>query len=155
VTGTTYEAYIESHVFRPAGMTGAGFFQADRFPSQVAVGYTTEGAASPGARRSSEAFHGMAGSAAGGAYATAADLLAFDNALRERRLLDAKMTAWILGGDAAATGRAPGDIGIAGGAPGCNAALESNGEWTVAVVGNLDPPNATRVAAAIRQALMR
>ena len=36
-------------------------------------------------------------------------------------------------------------IGIAGGAPGCNAIMESDGRWTVVVVGNLDPPNAIRV----------
>jgi CubicO group peptidase (beta-lactamase class C family) len=155
ISGVRYEDYIEAHVFRPAGMNGAAFLQADRFPADVAIGYTTEGAGAAGARRSNEAFHGMSGSAAGGAYATAADLLAFDNALRERRLLDAKMTAWVLGGEEATTGRARGGIGVAGGAPGCNAALDSDGEWTVAVVGNLDPPNAERVAAALRQALMR
>ncbi len=155
VSGIRYEDYIETHVFRPAGMKGAAFLQADAFPADVAIGYTTERSGAAGARRSNEAFHGMSGSAAGGAYATAADLLAFDNALRERKLLDAKMTAWVLGADATAAGRARGGIGIAGGAPGCNAALDSDGEWTVAVVGNLDPPNAERVAAAIRQALMR
>jgi CubicO group peptidase (beta-lactamase class C family) len=155
VSGIRYEDYIETHVFRPAGMTGAGFFQADRFPPDVAIGYTTEGAGAAGARHSNEAFHGMSGSAAGGAYATAADLLAFDNALRDGRLLDAKMTAWMLGGAAGGGARARGGIGVAGGAPGCNAALESDGEWTVAVVGNLDPPNAERVVGAIRRPLMR
>lgn len=155
VSGMRYEDYIETHVFRPAAMKSAAFLQADRFPPGVAVGYTTQAAGAAGARRSNEAFHGMSGSAAGGAYATAADLLAFDNALRDRRLLDAKMTAWILGGEATAAGRAAGDIGIAGGAPGCNATLDSDGKWTVVVVGNLDPPNAARVAAAIREGLMR
>ena len=136
-------------------MKSAAFLQADRFPPGVAVGYTTQAAGAAGARRSNEAFHGMSGSAAGGAYATAADLLAFDNALRDRRLLDAKMTAWILGGEATAAGRAAGDIGIAGGAPGSrNATLDSDGKWTVVVVGNLNPPNAARVAAAIREGLI-
>jgi len=155
ISGTRYEDYIATHVFRPAGMTGAGFFQADHFPPDVAIGYTTDGAGAAGGRHSNEAFHGMSGSAAGGAYATAADLLAFDNALREGRLLDAKMTEWMLGSAPAAGSRARGGIGVAGGAPGCNAALESDGEWTVAVVGNLDPPNAERVSAAIRRPLTR
>jgi CubicO group peptidase (beta-lactamase class C family) len=154
VSGQRYEDYVTEHVFKPAGMNGAGFFQSDRFPSDVAIGYTRESPQGPGPLHSNEQMHGASGSAAGGAYATAADLLAFDNGLRERRLVDAKMTAWILGGAEAAAGpRAMGDIGIAGGAPGCNANMESNGAWTIVVVGNLDPPNAVRVGTAIRRAL--
>jgi D-alanyl-D-alanine carboxypeptidase len=156
VSGVRYEDYIAEHVFRPAGMKGAGFFQADRFPPDVAVGYTRQGPGTPGTLHTNETMHGASGSAAGGAYATAADLLAFDNALREGRLIDAKMTAWVLGGGSAAAGRrAGGSLGIAGGAPGCNADMESDGAWTVVVVGNLDPPNAVRVGKAIRQPLGR
>ena len=44
-------------------------------------------------------------------------------------------------------------IGIAGGAAGANAILEAGPKWTVIVVGNLDPPNAGRIATAIRRAL--
>ena len=156
VTGVRYEDYIAERVFKTAGMAGAGFFQSDRFPPNVAIGYTRESPKGAGALVSNEEMHGVAGSGAGGAYATAADLLAFDSALRGRRLADAKMTAWILGGDTAPSGpRAMGGIGIAGGAPGCNANMESDGRWTVVVVGNLDPPNATRVGAAISRALTR
>jgi hypothetical protein len=43
--------------------------------------------------------------------------------------------------------------GIAGGARGANASLESNGAWTVVTLGNLDPPNAVRVGTAIAGAL--
>jgi D-alanyl-D-alanine carboxypeptidase len=154
VTGVRYEDYIAERVFKAAGMAGAGFLQTDRFPPNVAIGYTRQSPQGAGALVSNEEMHGVAGSGAGGAYATAADLLAFDNALRERRLADAKMTAWILGGDTASSGpRATGGIGIAGGAPGCNANMESDGRWTVVVVGNLDPPNAIRVGAAISRAL--
>jgi hypothetical protein len=96
---------------------------------------------------------GRHGSAAGGAFARASDLVAFDNALRGRRLLDAKTTAWYLGAEVVTTGRAPGGYAIAGGTRGANAGLEANGTWTVAVTGNLDPPNATRVASAIMNAL--
>jgi D-alanyl-D-alanine carboxypeptidase len=156
VTGVRYEDYIAERVFKAAGMAGAGFLQWDRFPPNVAIGYTRESSKGAGALVSNEEMHGVAGSGAGGAYATAADLLAFDNALRERRLVDAKMTAWVLGGDTAPSGpRAMGGIGIAGGAPGCNANMESDGRWTVIVVGNLDPPNATRVGVAINRALTR
>jgi len=98
--------------------------------------------------------HGAAGSAAGGAYASASDLLAFDNALRERRLLDAKMTSWVLESDDKSP-RAQGGLGIAGGAPGVNALLEANGTWTVVVLANLDPPAAEQLGTAIRKALVR
>jgi hypothetical protein len=43
--------------------------------------------------------------------------------------------------------------GIAGGAPGANSSLESNGVWTVITLGNLDPPNAVRVGTALAEAL--
>jgi D-alanyl-D-alanine carboxypeptidase len=156
LSGMRYEDYMAARVFTPAGMKGAGFFQADRFPANVATGYTLQSPDGGEKLRSNAQMHGVAGSGAGGAYATAADLVAFDNALRERRLVDKKMTAWILDVDDALAGpRAAGTIGVAGGAPGCNAILESNGVWTVAVVGNLDPPNAARVGRAIAVALMR
>jgi len=45
------------------------------------------------------------------------------------------------------------EYGIAGGAPGANASLESNGVWTIVTLGNLDPPNAVRVGEALASAL--
>ena len=41
-------------------------------------------------------------------------------------------------------------LGVAGGGPGVNAALEIDGEWTIVVLANLDPPSATEVAARLR-----
>jgi hypothetical protein len=99
-------------------------------------------------------MHGHHGSAAGGPYATVRDLLAFDTAIRTHVLLDAKMTAWFFGNAAdAANAKAMDGYGIAGGAPGANASLESDGTWTIVTLGNLDPPNATRVGTAIAGAL--
>jgi hypothetical protein len=48
-----------------------------------------------------------------------------------------------------------GGIGIAGGAPGVNAVLDSSLTWTVVVVGNLDPPVAERLGVAIHRQLTR
>jgi CubicO group peptidase (beta-lactamase class C family) len=155
VSGMPYEDYVAMHVFGPAGMKGAGFFQADRLPADVAIGYTRRSPRSPGTLIANLDTHGMAGSGAGGVYASAADLLAFDSALREGRLLDRASTAWVLGSDVPPQGRARGDLGIAGGAPGINAALESDGTWTVAVLANLDPPSAETLARGIRQGLER
>ncbi len=150
VSGVPYEQYVAEHIFKPAGMTGAAF--AAYGDPQVAPGYTRQGSAN-GTLASNVPMHGHHGSAAGGAYARAADLLAFDNALREGRLLDAKMTGWYFEAPPLTAGRAAGAVGIAGGAPGANAVLESDGTWTIIVVGNLDPPNAMRVGAAIRRQL--
>jgi CubicO group peptidase (beta-lactamase class C family) len=148
VSGIPYEQYIADHVFAPAGMKGAGF--ASYGDPGVAIGYTGRGG---GPLRPTTGMHGRRGSAAGGAFARAADLLAFDNALRERRLLDAKMTAWFLEDAPVEAGRSRGAYGIAGGAPGTNCSVEADGTWTVIVMGNLDPPNAGRVARAIYQAV--
>ena len=118
----------------------------------VATGYTRP---SPGAPWTSAlGLHGRHGSAAGGVFATAADLLAFDHALRTHLLLDARMTAWFLGNPAdEERARAVAAYGIAGGAQGANASLESNGTWTIVTLGNLDPPNAVRVGEALAGAL--
>jgi D-alanyl-D-alanine carboxypeptidase len=150
VSGEPYERYIQEHVFAPAGMKTAGFLAFG--DPQVALGYTRR---SPGQPWSSALeMHGRHGSAAGGAYATVRDLLAFDNAIRTRVLFDAKTTAWFFDNPAdASRARAMDDYGIAGGAPGANASLESNGAWTIVTLGNLDPPNAVRVGEALSSAL--
>jgi D-alanyl-D-alanine carboxypeptidase len=156
VTGMPYEKYIADHVFKPAGMTGAGFPLAD--PRGSARGYTRRGSGGPGGPgaplRDNAEMHGVAGSAAGGSYGQASDLLAFDNALREQRLLDAKMTGWYFRIPPPPPGRVTGlDGGIGGGAPGINTLLETAGPWTIIVVGNLDPPAAMRLGSAIAKAL--
>jgi D-alanyl-D-alanine carboxypeptidase len=154
-SGQSYEEYIGEHVFRPAGMVGAGFFRSDRLPPAVALGYSRQMPGSKGALQDAKDAHGVTGSAAGGCYAAAADLLAFDEAMRTGKLLDPKLTAWFLETDApAAPGtRARGGMGFAGGAPGTNALLETDERWAVAVVGNLDPPASVGVGQAIKKAL--
>lgn len=152
VSGTPYERYVEEHVFAPAGMKTAGFLAYG--DPDVAEGYTRE---SPDATwQSAVNRHGHHGSAAGGSYGAVRDLLAFDNAIRTHVLLDAKSTAWFFENPSdAGKPRAMDEYGIAGGAPGANASLESNGAWTVVTLGNLDPPNAVRVGTAIAGALYR
>jgi CubicO group peptidase (beta-lactamase class C family) len=150
VTGVPYERYIQDHVFAPAGMRTAGFLAFG--DPNVAVGYTRPSPDQPWT--SAINLHGRHGSAAGGAYATVRDLLAFDTAIRTRALLDAKRTAWFFENAAdESRARAIDPYGIAGGAPGANASLESNGVWTIVTLGNLDPPNAVRVGEALAQAL--
>jgi CubicO group peptidase (beta-lactamase class C family) len=150
VSGVPYERYIQEHVFAPAGMTAAGFLAFG--DPRVAPAYTRKSPDLPWT--SAVDLHGRHGSAAGGAYATVRDLLAFDTAIRTRVLLDGAMTAWFFENPADADRpRAMDPYGIAGGANGANASLESNGVWTIVTLGNLDPPNAVRVGEALAHAL--
>lgn len=150
VSGVSYERYIQEHVFGPSGMKSTGFLAFG--DPQVALGYTRASADQPWT--SALDMHGHHGSAAGGAYASARDLLAFDNAIRTHVLLDAKTTGWFFDNPAdQSRSRAMDEYGIAGGAPGANASLESNGVWTIVTLGNLDPPNAVRVGEALASAL--
>jgi hypothetical protein len=79
------------------------------------------------------------GSSAGGGYSTAHDLLRLINALRENKI----------------PAGPPSGVGLAGGAPGLNAAVEGDlpGGYDVIVLANLDPPAAERVSRFIRTAL--
>ena len=132
-SGMPYEKYVAEHIFDRAEMTSTGYPRSDRQEPDVALGYTRQGG---GPWRSNLAMHGVTGSAAGGGYSTALDLLTYVKALR--------------------AGKFPGanaNPAIAGGAPGINALLETRGEWTVIVLANLDPPAATQPGIAIADAL--
>ena len=154
ISGMRFEDYMIRHVFQPAGMSRAGFLSAN--DAEVAVGYTRRGSRPGGGVGHNRELHGERGSAAGGAYATAADLLAFDNGLREGRLLDRRMSAWFFDADSLpAEGRIGASFGTAGGAPGTNALLETDGPWTVVVLTNLDPPSAERLGIGLMQKLRK
>lgn len=138
VSGLSYEDYITQRIFAPAGMARSGFFRHDQLPSDVARFYGSP--QGPGGEIVDvSAFHGVAGNGAGGAYSTARDLLAFDNAVREHRLLNAEGVAHFLRGTPE-TGRATARIGRAGGGPGVNGMLMGDGAWTVILLTNRDPP---------------
>lgn len=136
VSGMPYEKYVADHIFTWAEMTGTGYPRSDRPADDIALGYTRRGG--DGALRSNVALHGVTGSAAGGGYSTALDLLTYAKAVQAGRV----------------PGAEPG-LGIAGGAPGTNAVLEARGEWVVIVLSNFDPPTAERIGIAIANALAR
>lgn len=136
VSGIPYEQYVQENIFKPAGMTATGPLQSDGINPDVAIGYTQK--AGDGRLRSNVLMHGASGCAAGGGYATAADLLSYAEALRHGRIPDVASAE---------------DLGIAGGAPGINSILEQNGPWTVIVLSNLDPPAAEDVGRSLARAL--
>lgn len=139
VSGQRYEDYVAANVFAPAGMTGCAFLRHDQLPPDAArfIG-RPRGPGTP--FEDVSRFHGVAGSGAGNSYCSVRDLLAFDNALREQRLLDAEFTAQVLRGEPQA-GRHTRRIGFAGGGPGVNGILFGNGAWTVVVLTNRPEPN--------------
>jgi hypothetical protein len=65
-------------------------------------------------------------------------------ALQANKLTSQKWTNWIFGNTFESRG--PLALGIGGGAPGLNAALEMDNGWTVIAMSNFDPPSAMALA---------
>jgi CubicO group peptidase (beta-lactamase class C family) len=135
-----FYTYIQRHIFTPAGMTHSGYFAQDSLPAYAAIGYTS-GGPNPGANaggplRPNTDVQPMRGSAAGGAYATASDLLRFVIARRNGSLN---------------IGGTPPSLTIAGGSPGSNGfvAMTLPGGYDVIVLANLDPPAAEPLTTSI------
>ena len=140
-SGLSYFDYVETHVFQPAGMTHAGFDEAD-FPSpRVATGYFPS-KARPGRWQSNLFQHVVKGVPAGGAWATAEDLLRFVRALTGGRLLDPEHTRLALTPAKDLRGAAYGVVrvkdrtiyGHAGGFPGIGASLNHGLETGLTVI---------------------
>lgn len=150
VSGEDYYRYIERSVFRPAGMTDTG-----SLPEEVRVPHRSRGYMLREGRLTDNAGTlPYRGTAAGGGYTTAADLVRFGNALRTGRLLSRSMLdqatspqrpdGWYGFGFFIA-GQGPTlNWGHGGGAPGMNAAFRVYPELDAVVVSlaNLDPPAA-------------
>ena len=125
----SYYDYVRTNILTPAGMANTDSYARDSLPPNTALGYTRGGPGSEGVgplQRNTELLPGR-GSSAGGGYSTADDLLKFARALREGRL------------------------GVAGGAPGINAVLETGmAGYDLVVLANLDPPAAEDIVRQIR-----
>lgn len=154
VSGQDYYDYVREHIFKPAGMQNADWYESDKPTMNMASGYTREGAAA-GSRLNNIYTRPARGTSAGGGYATAEDLLKYSIALQtgKLRILNFREPAGAAkqpspGGK----GTSFGGLGIAGGAPGINAVLEvkSAGGYTLVVMSNYDPPSAEQVAKQIR-----
>lgn len=141
VTGKSYCDYVRENVFIPAGMTNTDSYESDKMPVNTASGYT---ARAGGNSRVNNLFTRPArGSAAGGGYSTAEDLLKFSIALKTGKLTIP---------DDNGQPRKDGGLGIAGGSDGINALLLINAQtgYTVIVLSNYDPPAAEKAGAQIR-----
>lgn len=88
VSGIDYYEYVRRSIFAPAGMTATDWYPKDSLPANTAVGYTRGG---PGSMADGPLFANTAtlpgrGSAAGGGYSTAGDLLRLAQAMKEGRI---------------------------------------------------------------------
>ncbi len=137
VSGQDYYEYVEEHIYRPAGMTETKHIFRDQLDGNVAIGYyRPEDALEGSPLECNTLLLPGRGSAAGGGYSTAHDLLRFVQALRERKIPE---------------GPPPG-IGVAGGAPGINTVVDGDlpGGYDVVVLSNFSPPTAERIAEKLR-----
>jgi len=149
ISGEKYRDYLAHHIFAPAGMKGSGLFARDEKVANRASGYTKRGPEGPlPERRVNDATLPGRGSSAGGGYSTVSDMDRFFTALVSAKLLPQKWTNWMLSGSF--NDGAPLGLGIAGGAPGLNAAAEVMNGWRIFVLSNYDPPSAEAVARAAR-----
>ncbi len=163
VSGRDYHDYVRENVYARAGMTDTDSFEADVPVPNLAEGYTRIrgfGERTDGPRRRNVYTRPARGSAAGGGYATAPDLLRFATALLGDKLLSPPFTEWIVARTEPAAGKPVGDrrrggLGVAGGAPGINAALEVDRETglVLVVLANDDPPAAEALAKKARRLL--
>ncbi len=148
-SGQSYWDYVRDHIYIPAGMSDTEHPDADVPTTGVASGYTRnwdEAGHEKESRRNNIYTRPARGSSAGGGYSTAMDLFKFARALRTGKLLGSLEKEWFTGPQA-----------YAGGAPGINAELDIDPipGWTVAVMGNYDPPAANVLAQKIAILLRR
>ena len=111
LSGQSFAAYVQDHVFQPAGMQSSGGYDKAEHPAARAVGYTTRRGFGPPTIGESPHSNAMVlpdcGIPAGGGYSTVGDLLRFDQAIRKHVLLNAEYTRLLLTGAVAEDARAP------------------------------------------------
>ncbi len=156
VSGQSYYDYVQRNVFERSGMKDSAFdLRSGRSPKQ-AIGYTTTseaGGEAAVALHSNLALLPARGSSAGSAQSAAADLLRFAEALGAGKLISAATIEKL--------DLHPDGMGIAGGAPGLNAALDTGvrgtgpTSYSIVVLSNLDPPSAEGLSEEIRDTMQR
>lgn len=156
VSGQSYYDYVRNHIFKPAGMTATASEPEEQTVTDRSVGYMRDG----GNWQPNTDTLPYRGTSAGGGYSTVEDLLRFATALQTHKLLNATYTEELTTGkvDAGRGKYAYGFqdsvnngtrcFGHGGGAPGMNGMLQicpASG-YVIAVLANMDPPAASRVA---------
>jgi len=157
VSGQSYYDYVRDHIFKPAGMTATASEPEDQVVPDRSVGYTrfTGGNLQPNTDTLP-----YRGTSAGGGYSTVEDLLKFATALQTNKLLNAQHTEMLTTGKVDTPGgkyaygfqeamvNGVRCFGHGGGAPGMNGELKicPGPGYVIALLANMDPPAASRVA---------
>jgi len=158
VSGQNYYDYVRDHIFKPAGMIATASEPEDQVVADRSMGYMRSDG--PGWQPNTDTLP-YRGTSAGGGYSTVEDLLKFATALQTNKLLKPQYTEMLTTGkvdtpnggkyaygfqEASVNGTRC--FGHGGGAPGMNGELKicAGPGYVVAVLSNLDPPAATRVA---------
>jgi CubicO group peptidase (beta-lactamase class C family) len=130
-SGQSYYDYVRDHIYKPARMNSTDAYDLAGDTPNLARGY-----AGGGYGEDNSTMLAVRGTAAGGGFSTAGDLMRFVEALGAGRLVSPKHANRLLHGS------------FAGGGPGVNTALHMNvsGNHTVVVLSNFDPPAANQVA---------
>ena len=152
VSGQSYYDYVDAHVFAPAGMRDSGSLPEDAAVPGRAVAYQRK----QGEWIDAAGTLPYRGTAAGGGYTTAGDLLKFARALLAGKLLSPELlaeatraqTPWYGYGFNVREQEGSPLFGHGGGAPGMNGDLRIHPKQGIVVVAlsNLDPPAASRLA---------
>ena len=158
VSGQSYYDYVQEHVYKPAGMTSSGSLPEDQAVVDRSIGYMRSDSGGWAPNTDTLPYRGTS---AGGGYSTVSDLVRFANALLSHKLLNAASTELLITGKVDAGGGkyaygfedqrdkdGNGYVGHGGGAPGMNGDLRiyPKSGYIVAVLANLDPPAAQRIA---------
>lgn len=153
VSGQSYYDYVDRHVFAPAGMGDSGSLPEDVTVQGRVRAYTREDRSAPWTDADDTLPY--RGTAAGGGYSTAGDLLRFAGALRSGKLLSPALLAeatrkhspWYGYGFSVAEDQGVPVYGHGGGAPGMNGELRIFPTLGVVVIGlgNVDPPAVSRL----------
>jgi len=151
ISGTSYYDHVRRTVFEPAGMMSTGSLPESETVPNRSVGYMKR----KGAWIANVDTLPWRGTAAGGGYSTAGDLLRFAQALESGKLISKKMLAEATTAHREHSGYGFGMLGEGplrsyghgGGAPGMNGELRIYPQLGYVLVGlsNLDPPSASRL----------
>jgi len=155
VSGQSYYDYVDRHVFAPAGMRDSASLPEESAVPGRARAYTRADAGAPWTDAAGTLPY--RGTAAGGGYSTAGDLLKFARALQSGKLLSPALLAEATREQGPGYGYGFGAreeqgvpaYGHGGGAPGMNAELRifpTLGEVVIGL-GNVDPPAVSRLVA--------
>ena len=155
VSGLDYFDYIKKNIYDPSGMSNTDTYHRDDLIENLAVGYTNMNPNDPdgkGYEWSNTYMLSPRGTPAGGGYSTTEDLLKFDKALRNHRLLNSDYTQYLL----SRFQGSPGDpfsppqktYRVVGGAAGVSAFLgmDFQSSYSIIVLSNYDFPVAMEVA---------